>query len=439
MYFLRHDIALRDIGLMSLLFLPYTLKPAWAPLVDRLGSRQSWIVASQLGAAVFLLLFLRLDPRLLAGGPASSGYWLMWAVLFGFMMLSATQDIAIDAYAVDASRPEETGHVNGFRTAAYRVGLLFASWALLEISPRWGWTVVWLVSVALCLGLAVLAFLSPRVPRERAPTSTVAASGRLVAFRIASLLVAIALFVVAVQTDWQRLWTVFAALTAAAAVASFLSPDVLGWLLRKEMIPVTAFALLFKLGDSMLGRMVKPFWVSVGMTDVEVGRISSGLGMVLTIVGALLGGFFIARRGIFQALVWMGIAQLVSNFGYVAVAALHLPRGDASFLGLSFGPLQTSLYAASALESITQGLGTAAFMSFLMNQCDRAHAATQYAMLTAVFSLSRDVTGAFSGFGVEAFGYPAYFAFTAALAIPALLLLPWLRPRIRERSEPAVP
>ncbi len=223
------------------------------------------------------------------------------------------------------------------------------------------------------------------------------------------------------------------------ALVSFLSPEMLRWAFRREMLPVVAFVLCFKIGDSLLGRMVKPFWIDRGMTPTEIGMISSGVGMGLTILGALLGGWFIQRRGIFSGLLWLGLSQLVSNFGYVAVAALDLPRGDASLLGLSFGPFQASLYAASAVESICQGLGTAALLSLLMNLCDRAHAATQYALLSAGFSLSRDVAGAFSGIGVEGFGYPVYFAITSLLALPGLALLPWVRPMIRESADDAPP
>lgn len=444
-YFREHGVSLRDIGLMALLFLPYTLKAAWAPFVDRWGSRQSWIVSCLLTLAVALFVFSRLDPRLLAGGQESSGYWVMWAVLLTVMLLSATQDISVDAYAVDIARPEETGHVNGVRTAAYRAALLFASGVLLVIAdrPALGWGVAWGISIVLCLLLALGVFASPRVPRERAGAAhstqgaRVLSSARLTAFRVAASVATIALLFWAWRVGWSGLPTTLAALAAAAALASFLSPELLGWLLRPEMLPVVAFALFFKLGDSMLGRMVKPFWVDVGMTKTEIATVSNGLGMALTIAGALLGGWFIARRGIFQGLLWMGLGQVISNFGYVAVAALDLPHGDASLWNLSFGPFQAALYGASMFESVTQGLGTAAFMSFLMNQCDRAHAATQYAMLTAAYSLTRDLAGAFSGIGAEAWGYPAYFAFTACLALPGIALLPLVRKRIREREPPA--
>jgi PAT family beta-lactamase induction signal transducer AmpG len=195
---------------------------------------------------------------------------------------------------------------------------------------------------------------------------------------------------------------------------------VLRWVFRRQMVPVVLFVLLYKVGDSTLGRMVKPFWVDRGYSLTEIGAISVTLGTVLTILGALAGGWVVNRIGIFRSLLWLGLAQLVSNLGYVVVAAIELPR--------------ESIYAASMIESFTQGLGTAAFLSFLMSLCDREHAATQYAMLSALFALTRDVAGAFTGLGVDAFGYPVFFVLTTALALPALALLPLVRPRIGEGS-----
>jgi PAT family beta-lactamase induction signal transducer AmpG len=186
------------------------------------------------------------------------------------------------------------------------------------------------------------------------------------------------------------------------------------------MVPVLLFVPLFKLGDSLLGRMVKPFWVDRGYSLKEIGFVSVTLGVVLTIVGALAGGWFVKRFGIFRSLLWLGIAQALPHLGYAAVAQFTLPR--------------ETIYAASMLESFAQGLGTAAFLSFLMNLCDKEHAATQYALLSALFALTRDLVGAFSGIGVERMGYPAYFAFTMLLAIPTLALLPLIKRRIREKS-----
>lgn len=362
-YFRVHGVSLTDIGLMSLLSLPWTWKMLWAPLVDRWGARQQWITACLAALSVATLLIIPHD--------AAHPTWLLWAVLAAFTAASATQDVAIDAWAVDVSTPESSGEINGVRVSAARIALLVGGGGVLFLAGTTGWTPLWIALSALFLVLAVVVWASPRVrldPAERRNPVV----------------------------------------------------PVLRWLLRWEMVPVLLFVLLFKLGDSLLGRMVKPFWVDRGYSLREIGLISVTLGVALTIAGALAGGWFVKRYGIFRALLWLGIAQAVTNLGYAAVAELSLPR--------------ESIYAASLLESFTQGLGTSAFLSFLMNLCEREHAATQYALLSALFALSRDVGGAFSGIAVERFGYGAFFAFTAAVSVPGLLLLPLVRSRIREQG-----
>ncbi len=363
-FFRVHGVSLAEIGLMSLLSLPWTWKMLWAPLVDRYGCRQHWITAALFVLGATTLAIVPQD--------ASDPSWLMWGLLLLFTTASATQDIAIDAYAVDVATPETTGSINGMRVSAARVALLAGGGGFVFLADFTGWTVLWLVLAGVFFGLAAIAWMSPRVTLE---------------------------------TEERR---------------HSIRP-VLRWALQWKMLPVVAFILLYKLGDSTLGRMVKPFWVDRGYSLAEIGAISVSLGVALTIVGALVGGWFTNRYGIFRALLWLGLAQMVSNLGYVAVAAVELPR--------------ESIYVASVIESFTQGLGTAAFLSFLMNLCDKEHAASQYAILSALFALTRDVVGAFSGLGVEAWGYAAYFAVTTALALPGLALLPAVKPRIREAAD----
>jgi PAT family beta-lactamase induction signal transducer AmpG len=367
-YFRVHGVSLREIGLMSLLSLPWTWKMLWAPLVDRFGARQQWISACLLALAVATLAIIPQD----AGHPS----WLLWGVLLAFTAASATQDIAIDAYAVDVSTPEETGAINGVRVSAARIALLVGGGGVMMLAGATGWTPLWIALAATFLVLSAIAFASPRVPLD--------------------------------QNERRNP----------------IGP-VLRWLLRWEMLPVLLFVPLFKLGDSLLGRMVKPFWVDRGYSLKEIGLVSVTFGVILTIVGALAGGWFVKRFGILRSLLWLGIAQALPHLGYAAVAHFALPR--------------ESIYAASMLESFTQGLGTAAFLSFLMNLCEKEHAATQYALLSALFALTRDVVGALSGIGVEKLGYSAYFAFTALLVIPTLALLPLIKGRIREKSPTAPP
>ena len=365
-YFRRHGVSLREIGLMSLLFMPWTLKLLWAPLVDRYGARQHWISASLLVLGGATIAMVPQD----AAHPA----WMMWCVLLLFTTASATQDIAVDAYAVDVITPETRGPVNGMRVSSARVAFVLAGGVALVLSKYTGWKPLWAVLGVVFFVLAVVAFSSPRVPLD------------------------------------------------ASKRRNPIGP-VLRWALRWQMVPVLLFVPLFKLGDSTLGRMVKPFWVDRGYTDAEIGLVSMTGGVALTVLGALAGGWFVKRYGIFRSLLWLGIAQSAVNLGYVAVAALPLPR--------------EAIYFASLLESFGQGLGTAAFVSFLTNLCDKEHAATQYALLSALFALTRDIAGAFTGFGVEKLGYAVYFSSTVLIAVPGLALLPLIRPRVREQQPAA--
>ncbi len=360
-FFRVHGVSLREIGLMSLLSLPWTWKLLWAPLVDRYGSRQHWITACLFVLGATTLAIVPQD--------ASSPSWMMWGLLLLFTTASATQDIAIDAYAVDVSEPKTVGSINGTRVAAARVAMFVGGGGFLILADTTGWAGLWVALAVVFVALAVVAWVSPRVVLD------------------------------------------------STARRHAVGP-VLRWIFRWQMLPVLLFVLLFKVGDSTLGRMVKPFWVDRGYSLTEIGAISVTLGTILTILGALAGGWIVDRIGIFRSLLWLGLAQLVSNLGYVVIAAISLPR--------------ESIYAASMIESFTQGLGTAAFLSFLMNLCDKEHAATQYAVLSALFALTRDVAGAFTGIGVESLGYAVFFALTTALALPALALLPLIRPRIRE-------
>lgn len=362
-YFRRHGVSLREIGLMSLLSLPWTWKMLWAPLVDRFGARQHWITGALLVLGGATLAIIPQD--------AAHPSWALWAVLLLFTTASATQDIAVDAYTVDLVTPESRGPINGMRVSAARVAFVLGGGVALALAGAAGWGLLWLVLGVAFFVLAPIAYASPRVALD------------------------------------------------AAERRNPVGP-VLRWLLRWEMVPVLLFVPLFKLGDSTLGRMVKPFWVDRGYSDTEIGLVSMTGGVALTIVGALVGGVFVKRWGIFRALLWLGIAQSAVNLGYVAVASLPLPR--------------EAIYVASLLESFGQGLGTAAFISFLTDLCDKEHAATQYAVLSALFALTRDVAGAFTGIGVEKLGYATYFAGTILIAVPGLLLLPFLKRHIRERA-----
>jgi PAT family beta-lactamase induction signal transducer AmpG len=355
-YFRVHGVSLTEIGLMSLLGAPWTLKVLWSPLVDRFGSRQQWIVPCLLAMALCLYAL----PFLPAAQP---GLWL-WSILLMFTLASATQDIAIDAYTIGLLNPGEEGVANGVRVSAYRVALIASGGGVVIVSAWLGWTGAFHIGAGVLVLFALMVWRSPSL---------------------------------AVPAETERVWF----------------QPLLRWLTRPGAPMVFLFVLIFKLGDASMGPMIKPFWVDRGLSVEEIGFVSTTLGVAASIVGALLGGWLTSRWGIFRALWILGLLQAASNLGYAGVAAYSVGRAG--------------IYAASLCESFTGGLGTAAFLAFLMHICDKRRAATEYALLSALFGLTRSVAGAFSGWGTAQLGYADYFGLTFLLAFPAFALLPWVK------------
>lgn len=382
-YFRVHDVDLTEIGLASLLGLPWTLKVFWSPLVDRFGQRRDWIAACLVALAMLCAAIPLFEPGAIGLG--------LWVVLIAFTCASATQDIAIDAYTIGLVEVGEEGDTNGVRVSAYRVALIFAGGGLLLLRGWIGWHGVFWAAAAAFAMLAVGTRAMPVLRSEERAAST----GALEA--------------------------------------------IYRWAARPGAWALFAFILIYKLGDAAMGPMVKPFWVDSGLAVEEIGLVSTTFGVGATIAGALVGGRLTDRWGIYRSLWVLGALQAVSNLGYASVAWLHLPppSTDVSSLAAAgvalFEPARASIYVASLVESFTGGLGTAAFLAFLMHVCEKRHAAVQYALLSAIFAFSRDVAGAASGWATTRLGYDAYFALTLGLALPGLGLVPFLRPWIRER------
>jgi MFS transporter, PAT family, beta-lactamase induction signal transducer AmpG len=356
-YFRVHGVSLTAIGLMSLLQAPWFLKVIWSPLVDRFGTRQLWIV-SCLGVMAFTIWTVPFFPA------ETPTMWL-WAILLIFTTASATQDVAIDAYTIELIDRGEEGVANGVRVSAARIAIIVGGGGLVALAGWFGWFFVFHGSAGILVIVALLAWRSPALPPPAA-----------------------------VEGGW---WAPLAR-----------------WLQQPGAVLVFLFVLTYKLGDSAMGPMVKPFWVDRGLTVQEIGLVSTTLGIVMSILGALVGGGLTTRWGIFNGLWVLGLLQAFSNLGYAGVAAFDLGR--------------PGIYSASLFESFTGGLGTAAFLAFLMHICDKQRAATEYAMLSAIFGLTRTLSGAFSGWGTTHLGYAAYFTLTFGLALPAFALLPWVRP-----------
>lgn len=304
----------------------------------------------------------------------------LWAALVLYCAASATQDVAIDAYTIGLVERGDEGPANSVRITGYRLGLIASGSGLLFL-PRWvDWSGTFLVAAALTLVMAASLRVAPDVPL---PPS--AERHPLRALR-----------------DWAA---------------------------RSGALPVAVFVGLYRIGDKAMGPMVSPFWVDRGFGDEEIAVFSTFVGALATIAGAAAGGGMVARAGIVRALWWTGAAALVSNLAYAAAA--WWPESG-----------RLGVYAAGGIESFTSGAVGAAFLSYLMRICEKAHAAVEYALLTALYALAGSLLAGASGWITEATGYATYFALTAAFALPAFAFLPraarWLRPTDdRSRSEPA--
>lgn len=456
-YFRQQGVDLRSIGVLSLLGLAWTLKFLWAPAIDHYRHHRLWMACADIAMGTVMLAF---------AVSAGFGPW-VWALIGVFTVLSATNDVAIDGYSIEILDRDELGLANGIRIGFYRVGML-ASGLVLILSDWITWTGAFVSGAAILCFTALACLAAPREPaRERIEQSSLARElrgliGRPRAFALALGFMLGALALADRAAGWSKslpaFWWTVAGIAAAALLVSVAAapahrasgtPPVAGNALRGPMfgalfsildrpgiVPVLVFILIFKLGDASMGFMIKPFWVDAGFSATEIGLVSVNIGLGLSIAGGLTGGWYADRAGIFRALWVLGLWQALSNVGY-ALAATLIPYGADAAATLE--PWHRAvMYGASAAESFTGGLGTAAFLAFLMAIVDKRRSAAEYALLSSVFALSRSVAGWAGGIGADALGYGPYFLVTFFLSFPAFLLLPWVRRSLEDAQAAAV-
>ncbi len=366
-YLRVHHVPLPDItAWLSTIAFAWTLKFFWSPLIE-LGAYKRWIA----GALATMTLLL----ASIATAPQQVGT-LFWFLLALIAIASATQDIAIDAFTIRITPKELLGPVNAIRVIGYRGAILVAGGGLAVVAQAFGWRAAFASAAAVT---ALLMLLSLWMPNDRASVNT----------------------------------------------STNLLDGIAQWLKRSRAFTLLAIVLLYRLGEFAIVPVIKPYWVDCGYSIGEVGTVTTTIGVLVTIAGVGLGGGFIARYGLYAGMIWMGIAQCVSNIGYGVAAATHGARW--------------SIYTASVLENLGFGLGTASFLAFLMFICDKERAATEYALLTALFGVSRWIMGAASGKLAAMMGYGPYFWLSVALGLPALLLLPKVKELLTVPSVPSVP
>ncbi|MDF5710819.1 MAG: AmpG family muropeptide MFS transporter [Nostoc sp. S4] len=361
-------VDLAAIGWFSLASLPYSLKFLWSPLVDRfslpvLGRRRGWLILTQIALIVAIGFMAFQQPKQALQLLAIN------AIVIAF--ISATQDIAADAYRTDILEKLEMGAGAAVFILGYRIALLVAGALALILADKMPWSSVYLL-MALTMLIGIFASLLAPEPKEISPPASLADA-----------------VILPFGEFFQRQGFFYAIL-------------------------ILAFITLYKLGDALLSNMTTPFLLQTGFSKTDIGAIQVGMGLIATIVGALAGGSILSTIGINRSLWVFGILQAVSNLAYFFLA----------YIGKNY----QAMVLAINIEQFCGGLGTAAFVAFLMSLCNQRFSATQYALLSSLMAVSRDILSAPGGAIAQSTGWPIFFLITIAAAVPGLLLLPVFAP-----------
>lgn len=362
---------IKTIGMFSLVALPYNFKFLWAPFLDRyfppfLGRRRGWILIYQACLAVCIGVMGMCSP--------TKGPYVLAEVAVLLAFLSASQDIVIDAYRVDAIPPSERALAAASATFGYRTAAMLAGAVLVYVAASLGWRLAFLF-VAGLMALTMIATL-------RAPEPVVPGH--------------------APRSMADAVWHPLRALLQQKGMWGFL-----------------LLVLLYKVGDALALSLYSTFMIrGVGFSLEELSVAGKVNMTISTMIGVAFGGWIYMRWGTFRSLLIFGTGQALTNLLYMWLAL----AGKKIWL----------LVLATSLDTMIGGMGQAAFVAFLVSLCSADFSATQYALLSALATLPSNVTGYIAGALVPKVGWPNFFVITCLCAVPGLILLVLLRKPLNE-------
>lgn len=379
-------IDIKTIGLFSYVALPYSLKFLWAPSIDRvdvpflaarLGRKRAWMVTTQIATALALVLMAFADPK--------EQLALLGVGAFLVAFCAATQDVVIDGWRIEAAGTDLQGMMAATSNLGYRFGLILAGAGALYVAAYGGWTMAYL-SMAALMGVGLIAALLATPydrPRE-------AASGKR------DLPAAVRRAVLEPLTDLHAR-------------------------MGNALFAVLALVALYRMPDFVSGVMANPLYITLGYGKAEIATIVKLFGIWVGIAGGFAGGWSIARLGMFPTLV----------IGAFIAAASHL-----SLAWLALGePEQWRLAVAVSIESLCGSFAGIALIAYMSSLTTPGFAATQYALFSSLYALPGKLVAGTSGFVVAAYGFPTFFAMTAAVGIPVVALC-FAVGRIPQRTAP---
>jgi len=384
------------IGYLSWVGLAYGFKWCWAPLVDRLpiplltrwlGRRRSWLLLSQALIMASLVGMALADPRT----ELQLVVWCALAVAFA----SATQDIALDAFRIESADVRHQGALAATYQTGYRLAMIWAGAGVLWIAAR----------------------------AEIAPTAVAAAPGALyqqAAWTTAYLVMAASMLVGVLTVLFSR-EPARVALPPAKNAADWLRGALIepfaDFLRRygKQALLILALIGVYRISDVVMGIMANPFYVDMGYTKDEVAAVTKVFGVIMTLVGAFIGGALSLRLGVMRVLMLGAVLSAASNLLFAWLAG--------------HGHDVTALILVISADNLSAGVASAAFIAYLSGLTNVRYSATQYALFSSMMLLAPKWLAGYSGAFVDAYDYPTFFIATACLGVPVLLLI-WLATRL---------
>lgn len=384
-------VELAAIGFLSWVGMAHSIKVLWAPLIDRapvpllsrlLGRRRAWMLLAQLVIAGALLGMALTDPR------ENLTLVAFWAVLAAFG--SATQDVAIDAYRVEAEARHRQAAMAATYVTGYRVAILAAGAGALHLASVDSWMLAY-GSMAALMGVGVLTTLIIAEPAVSVSSSTQHFEQRVADYLAHTQ-----------HAGWQRTLTAWFIGAIVCPFAEFFQRY------GKAALLVLAFVATFRISDIFMGVMANPFYLDLGFSKAQIANIAAAFGLGMTLLGAGLGGLLVARFGIAPILLLTAFMAPITNLAFAWLAFI--------------GPETYGLVLAIVADNITGGLAISVFIAYLSSLTNTAYTATQYALFSSLMTLPGQFAAGFTGVMAASMGWIPFFMTTALTGVPAIVL-----------------
>lgn len=396
-------IARTTIGFFAWIGITYSIKFFWAPVIDRIrlpyitdriGRRRSWMLIAQAGIIVGLIGMAHINPT------EDITMMALFALLVAFS--SATQDISIDAYRIEAIEADYQGAMAAMYQAGWKVAAaLVAGAAALYIAEYISWIRAYEV-MALCMGVGVITAMIIKEPEKSVTEETYQNEQRVIDYLENS----------AHLPNWIRQPIAWFIGAVVCPFTDFFQRN------GKYALFILVFIAMYRISDVVLGNLAHPFYIDMGFSKAEIANIGKVFGFFPAILGAFIGGVLVVRFGILRILL----------LGAILVAAANLMFAGLAYSGKSLAGLAVVITA----DNLSAGVAGSAFIAYLSSLTNTAYTATQYALFSSLMTLFPKIISGFSGMIVDHSSYIFFFVYASALGVPVIIMVIWLMKMTRQ-------